>query len=469
MTTTSLLDRLAQRLGHNHVLTDYDLMAPYLAEERGNYASRALAILRPKDTFDVAASVKECAEAGVAIVPQGGNTGLVGGTVSTQNQIILSLSRLNRVRGINPANRAMTVEAGCILSQIQSAADEQGLLFPLSMASEGSCQIGGNLATNAGGTSVLRYGNARDLVLGLEVVLSDGTVWNGLKGLRKDNTGYDLKQLFIGSEGTLGIITAATLKLFAKHHETVTAFLGLASPQAALDLLARLQDASGEQVTAFELMSRNSLEFVTGRIPGTSDPLSKPYPWYVLAEIATSRRDGAMAELMEGELARAIDMGLAVDGTLAVSLAQRQALWKLRESIPEAQKPEGASLKHDISVPVSCIPDFLERAINAATSLIPGIRPCPFGHVGDGNLHFNLSQPKDLSKADFLAARGQMAEAIHDIAASLGGSFSAEHGVGLLKLPDMMRYKQPVERDIMRRLKTALDPITLLNPGKVVE
>ncbi|MDK9721474.1 MAG: FAD-binding oxidoreductase [Rhodospirillales bacterium] len=469
MTATSLVATLQQLIGANHVLTDPADMAPYLREERGTYDSRALAVARPGTVEDVAAIVKACAQANVSIVPQGGNTGLVGGAVSRGDQIILSLGRMNRLRAIDPANRALTVEAGCTLARIQTVADEAGLHFPLSMASEGSCQIGGNLSTNAGGTAVLRYGNAKEFVLGLEVVLADGQIWNGLKALRKDNTGYDLKQLFLGSEGTLGIITAASLKLYAKPRETVTALLGIASPSAALRLLARLQGASGDQVTGFEMMARSSLDFVLRHIPGTQDPLSAAYPWYLLAEMTTSRADAGLEDLMERELASAIEEGLAEDGVIAASLAQRERLWKLRESIPEAQKHEGGSLKHDISVPISAIPEFLDRATRVVEALIPGIRPCPFGHVGDGNLHYNLTQPMGMDKQVYLANRERVSQTVHDIVQGLGGSFSAEHGVGLLKLPDMARYKSDVERDLMKRLKQAIDPGHLFNPGKVVE
>ncbi|CAA6606239.1 D-lactate dehydrogenase (Cytochrome) [Rhodospirillaceae bacterium LM-1] len=468
MTILPLVATLQQQIGPSHVLTGPADMAAYLHEERGTYESRALAVARPANAMEVAAVIATCAEAGVSIVPQGGNTGLVGGSVSRQDQIILSLGRLNRIRGVDPINKTLTVEAGCSLAQAQMAADDAGLLFPLSMASEGSCQIGGNLSTNAGGTAVLRYGNAKRFVLGLEVVLADGRIWDGLKSLRKDNTGYDLKQLFLGSEGTLGIITAATLALYAKPREIVTAFLGLDSPSAALTLLARLQEATGEQVTGFELMARRSLEFVTRHIPGARDPLSAAHPWYVLAEISTSRANAGFEELMETELAAAIGNGLVADGVVAASHAQRQQLWKLRESIPEAQKHEGGSLKHDICVPVSSIPEFLERAAKAVETALPGIRPCPFGHVGDGNLHYNLSQPEGMDKQTYLASRDSLAGIVHDIVHNLNGSFSAEHGVGLLKLPDMARYKSEVERDLMRRMKAALDPSSLFNPGKVV-
>ncbi|MBI5119572.1 MAG: FAD-binding oxidoreductase [Rhodospirillales bacterium] len=469
MTATSLVAALQQLIGTNHVLTDPADMAPFLREERGTYESWALAVARPDTVEDVAAIVKACAQANVSIVPQGGNTGLVGGAVSRGDQIILSLGRMNRLRAIDPANRALTVEAGCTLARIQTAAEEAGLHFPLSMASEGSCQIGGNLSTNAGGTAVLRYGNAKEFVLGLEVVLADGQIWNGLKALRKDNTGYDLKQLFLGSEGTLGIITAASLKMYAKPRETVTALLGIASPAAALRLLARLQDASGDQVTGFEMMARSSLDFVLRHIPGTQDPLSAAYPWYLLAEMTTSRADAGLEALMERELASAIEEGLAEDGVIAASLSQREKLWKLRESIPEAQKHEGGSLKHDISVPISAIPEFLDRATRVVEALIPGIRPCPFGHVGDGNLHYNLTQPMGMDKQAYLANRERVSQTVHDIVQNLGGSFSAEHGVGLLKLPDMARYKSDVERDLLKRLKQAIDPGHLFNPGKVVE
>lgn len=469
MTATSLVATLQNLIGAKQVLTDPADMAPYLREERGSYDSRALAVARPGTVEDVAAIVKACAEARISIVPQGGNTGLVGGAVSRGDQIILSLGRMNRLRDIDPANRALTAEAGCTLAQIQKAAEDAGLHFPLSMASEGSCQIGGNLSTNAGGTAVLRYGNAKEFVLGLEVVLADGRIWNGLKALRKDNTGYDLKQLFLGSEGTLGIITAANLKLYAKPKETVTALLGIASPSAALQLLTRLQNASGEQVTGFEMMARSSLDFVLRHIPGTHDPLDVPHCWYLLVEMTTSRADAGLEDLMEHELASAIEEGLAEDGVIAASLSQREKLWKLRESIPEAQKHEGGSLKHDISVPVSAIPEFLERATQAVEALIPGLRPCPFGHVGDGNLHYNLTQPVGMDKQAYLANREHVAQTVHDIVHDLGGSFSAEHGVGLLKLPDMARYKTAIERDLMKHLKEALDPGYLFNPGKIVE
>jgi D-lactate dehydrogenase (cytochrome) len=468
MNATALLERLSRIVGPSHLLTGPGDMAAYLAEERGSYQSQALAVARPATAEEVAAVVCACAETGVSIVPQGGNTGLVGGAVAKADQIILSLSRLNRVRALDPINKTLIVEAGCPLAQVQAAADQAGLYFPLSMASEGSCQIGGNLSTNAGGTAVLRYGNAREFVLGLEVVLADGRVWNGLKGLRKDNTGYDLKQLFLGAEGTLGIITAATLKLHAKPKEIVTAFLGAPSPKAVLTLLSRLQEASGEQVTACELIARTSLDFVTKHIPGTRDPLNAPHPWYVLTEIASSRADAGLEVVMERELERAIQDGLMGDGVVATSLAQRESLWKLRESIPEAQKHEGGSLKHDISVPVSAIPEFLDRATQAVTALLPGIRPCPFGHIGDGNLHYNLSQPVGMDKQAYLSHRARLAEAVHDIVQDLQGSFSAEHGVGLLKLPDMARYKSEVERALMRKVKSAIDPKNLFNPGKVV-
>lgn len=469
MTATSLVATLQQLIGTNYVLTDPADMAPYLREERGSYDSRALAVARPGRVEDVAVIVKACAQVNVSIVPQGGNTGLVGGAVCHGDQIILSLGRMNRLRAIDPANRTLIAEAGCTLAQIQTAAEDAGLHFPLSMASEGSCQIGGNLSTNAGGTAVLRYGNAKEFVLGLEVVLADGQIWNGLKALRKDNTGYDLKHLFLGSEGTLGIITAASLKLYAQPRETVTALLGIASPAAALQLLTRLQGASGDQVTGFEIMARSSLDFVLRHIPGTQDPLSAAYPWYLLVEMTTSRADAGLEALMERELAGAIEEGLAQDGVIACSLTQREKLWKLRESIPEAQKHEGGSLKHDISVPISAIPEFLDRATRAVEALIPGLRPCPFGHVGDGNLHYNLTQPVGMDKQAYLAHREQVAQTVHDIVQGLGGSFSAEHGVGLLKLPDMARYKTAIERDLMKRLKQALDPRHLFNPGKVVE
>ena len=468
--TDGLLARAAERLGTGAVIAEPGDMEPYLTERRGTYHGKAAAILRPADTQGVAEAVRLCTEAGIAIVPMGGNTGLVGGAVAedAERQIVLSTERLTAVREIDAANNTMTVEAGVILADAQAAAREAGRLFPLSLAAEGSCRIGGNLSTNAGGVHVLRYGNARELVLGLEVVLPDGRVWDGLKGLRKNNTGYDLKQLFLGAEGTLGIITAAVLKLSALPERSVTVFAGLPSPTDALSLLTRTRAALGERVSAFEIVSRRSLEFALRHVERVRDPLSDSHPWYVLIEAASSRADAGLEEAAEAALAEALEAEEVADAAVAQSEGQAADFWHLREAISDAQKPEGASLKHDISVPVSALPAFIDRTVAACQARLPGIRPVIFGHLGDGNLHFNLSQPKGMAPDDFFALREAFSALVHDNVEAMGGSISAEHGIGIMKRDEMAARKQAVEMDLMRAVKRAIDPDNRMNPGKVI-
>lgn len=443
-------------------------MEPYLAEERGRFHGRCAAVVRPASVEEVSQVVQVCAMAGIPIVPQGGNTGLVGGAVPADG-IILSTSRLNRIRALDPINRTITVDAGVILSEVQAAADAADALFPLSLAAEGSCQIGGNLATNAGGIAVLRYGNARDLVLGLEVVLPDGRVWEGLRGLRKDNTGYDLKQLFLGSEGTLGIITAAVLKLFPKPRVVETVLAAVPSAEAVLELFHRTTGAMGDALTAFEFMQRICVDFCLRHIPGVSDPFGEVHPCYVLMRLSSPRADDPLRDAVEAMLADAFEAGIVTDAVVAANETQAQALWRLRESIPEAQKYEGGSVKHDVSVPVSAVAAFLEVATAACAELISDIRVCAFGHVGDGNIHFNLSQPVGMDKDAFLGRWEELERVVYDIAWEMNGSFSAEHGVGQLKRNALARYKSPVELALMRTIKAALDPHAIMNPGKIVD
>ncbi len=464
------LQRIAAAAGPGGALTDPADIAPYLAEERGLFRGATALVARPADTEAVAAVVRACAEAGVAVVPQGGNTGLVGGAVPPENgaAVLLNLGRMRRIRALDPVEMTATVEAGCVLAEVQRAAADAGCLFPLSLGAEGSCQIGGNLATNAGGVNVLRYGNARDLVLGLEVVLPDGRVWNGLKRLRKDNTGYDLKQLFIGAEGTLGVITAAVLRLFPAPAETATALAAVEDLDAVLPLLARLRAASGDTVTAFELIPRLGLEMGARHVSGVADPFAAPHAQYCLIELASARPDGGLRDVLEDALSAAIAEGAVSDAVIAASLEQRAGLWRIREALPEAQKHEGGSIKHDVSVPVAAVPDFIRAATAAVTAAMPGIRPVPFGHVGDGNIHFNLSQPPAMDRAAFLAEWERMNRIVHDIVAAMDGSISAEHGIGRLKRAELAHYGDPVALDLMRRLKAALDPQGIMNPGKIV-
>jgi FAD/FMN-containing dehydrogenase len=461
------LDTLVSRIGRAHVLTEAADMAGHLVEERGLYRGTALAVVRPRDTAEVAFVVGECARAGVPVVAQSGNTGLTGGGVP-YGGIVLSLARLDRVREVDAVNATMTVEAGCILKTVQEAAGAADCLFPLSLASEGSCRIGGNISTNAGGTGVLRYGNTRDLVLGLEVVLGDGRVWDGLKGLRKDNAGYDLKNLFIGSEGTLGIVTAAVLKLYPKPKTRATAFIGCASGRAALTLFERLRQGAGDTLTAFEYMNRFGLEIVLKHAGGAVRPLAGDHHAYALIELSSPQADADLQGALETVLGAAIEEELVEDATIGASEAQNGALWRLREELSDVQKFEGGSIKHDVSVPVSRVADFIEAASAACEAEMADLRVCAFGHVGDGNIHFNLSQPVGMDKAAFLAEWERFNRIVHDIVASMNGSIAAEHGVGLIKRDELLLYKDPVAVDLMRTIKRALDPHDILNPGKVV-
>ena len=459
-----LVSELAGIAGPENVLTAAADLAPYLVDWRGRYRGAARCVVRPGNAGEVAAVVRACVAAGVAIVPQGGNTSLCGAATpdDTGGAVIVALGRLNRIVSVDPKNDTISVEAGCTLAAVQEAAHAAGRMFPLSLAAEGSCQIGGNLSTNAGGVQVLRYGNTRDLTLGLQVVLPDGEIWDGLRGLRKDNTGYDLKHLFIGAEGTLGIITAAVLKLFPLPRTQTTCWLNLASPAAAVDLLNRAKSAFDARLTAFELVSEPALALVMRHIPGAVRPTGES-PWYVLAEFSDAPPD----EVAEWLAAR-IEAGEAADGVVATSEAQAQRLWALRENISEAQKIEGLSIKHDVAVPVSRIADFLSTADAALAVAFPGIRVVAFGHVGDGNLHYNLSQPDLQDNAAFITSQPEVNRIVHDAVDALGGSISAEHGIGQLKREELLRYKSPVEIALMRSLKQALDPRGLLNPGKIL-
>lgn len=465
------LARLKEIVGPKGVVDDANDMAPYLVERRDLYRGRTPLVLKPASTAELSALMKIAHETGTKIVPQGGNTGLVGGQIPFESgeEIVLSLARMNRVLALDAENNTLTVEAGVTLAAAQAAAEAAGRLFPLSLASEGSCQIGGNLSTNAGGTAVLRYGNARELVLGLEVVLADGRIWSALTGLRKDNTGYDLKQLFLGSEGTLGIIAAAVLKLFPKPRAVETAFAAVPDVASAVSLLRLAEEKAGGLVTGFELMPRIGIDFVTKHLPDAVDPLAAPSPWYVLIELSSGGEDDALRIALETALGAAMEKGLVADAALARSETQRADFWRLRESMSDVQRLEGGSIKHDVSVPVSAVAEFIARATAAVEARLPGIRPVPFGHVGDGNIHFNLSQPPSADKAAYLARWDEMSAIVHGIVRELGGSISAEHGVGRMKRDEIAATKSPVEIELMRTLKRALDPKNILNPGKVVK
>lgn len=463
----AVLDRLKDAVGAKGFSTDPAEIAPYLEEWRGKYQGRTPLLLKPAMTAEVSAILGIAQENETPIVTQGGNTGLVGGQIPFHDEVLLSTKRLNQMSAVDGRGMTLTAEAGVTLGQVRRAADENNLLFPLSLASEGSCTIGGNIATNAGGTHVLRYGMTRALVLGLQVVLPGGAVLDMLRSLAKDNSGYDLKQMFIGSEGTLGVITAATLKLFPKPEVSVTAFAAVPSPAAALKLLGALQARTGGILSAFELIPRIALDLVTRHITGARDPLSTPSPWYVLME-ATGGRESNLATCFEAGLADAVTGGMASDAVVASSHAQAAALWKLREGISESQRREGASIKHDIAVPVAAIPDFLARATPVVEALMPGARAVSFGHLGDGNLHFNFSAPLGGDHAAFLARWDEVQRAVHDMVQEFGGSISAEHGIGAMKVASLPRYKCHAELDAMRALKAAFDPRNILNPGKTV-
>ena len=461
-----LTEQLKAIVGAAGFTSDNEDLQPHLQEWRDSWHGKTLLMVSPDSTEQVSALVRACSEAGTAIVPQGGNTGLCGGAIpdSSGKQVLLSLSRLNQIRSITAQNFSLVAEAGCILENIQSTADAAGLFFPLSLAAEGSCQIGGNLSTNAGGINVLRYGTARDQALGLEVVLADGTIWNGLRSLRKDTAGYDLKQLFIGAEGTLGIITAACLRLYPAIKNANTVLLALPSAANAVEALAILRDELADQLQAFELIPQRAIRYVLRHIPSNKFPLGLESPWYVLLETSNIE----MNEALESRLMALHERGLVSDIVIAKSRTEANDLWRLRHAISEAQKMEGASLKHDVSVPVNKVGEFLEAAEIAVHRQMPGVRAVPFGHVGDGNIHFNLSQPKKWSAEAFLAEQERLAEVVYDVVDSFGGSISAEHGIGQAKREHLQHYRGETEIRLMRAVKTALDPANIMNPGKVI-
>ncbi len=467
---TAALASIREAVGPAGVVDDAADRDAYLVDERRLYRGEAALIVRPANTAEVARVLTICHAAGLGVVPQGGNTGYCGGATpdDASNQVLVVMDRMNRVRQVDPVGFTMVAEAGVVLARAQAAAADHELLFPLSMGSEGSCQIGGTLATNAGGLAVLKYGTARDLVLGLEVVLPDGRVVDTLTSLRKDNTGYDLKSLFMGAEGTLGIITAAVLKLFPAPRSRQTALLAVADADAACRLLGRARRESGDQVTSFEYIARSSLELVLDYVDGTSDPFDQPYDHYVLVELSGAQSEQALRDITEAVLMRGLEDGDIVDGIIAESGQQRDRLWRLRESIPEAEKHDGGSVKHDVSVAIDRIPEYLARAPGVLAAA-GEFRLSVFGHIGDGNLHYNVLAPAGTDAADFRRERGEaVSTAVHDLAVAMGGSFSAEHGVGKLKKAALAAYKDPVALDVMRSVKAALDPDGRMNPGKVL-
>jgi D-lactate dehydrogenase (cytochrome) len=462
-----LIERFAAIVGDKHAVTEAADVAPYVSEDRNLFHGYSPLVLRPGSTAEVAAICRLATLTRIALVPQGGNTGLVGGQTPIGGEVMVSMRRMDKVREIDLESNTMTVETGMVLQNAQARAAEVDRLFPLSLGAEGSCTIGGNLSTNAGGTAALAYGVAREMALGLEVVLADGRILNGLSKLKKDNTGYDLRNIFIGAEGTLGIITAATLKLFPKPRAVETAFVGLKSPDDALKLLGVSQREAAGTLTSFELIAEIAVDFSVRHGIGIRHPLQGRHPWYVLMELSSPRDDAR--DTLEAILARGMEEGVVDDAVIAASLSQRLAFWKLREEISAAQKPEGGSIKHDISVPVAAVPAFIAEANDAVVKLIPGARPVPFGHLGDGNIHYNVSQPKDGgSTEDFMARWHDVNAVVFDIVLRMGGSISAEHGIGQLKAGDLPGVKDAVAIDLMRSLKTMLDPLNILNPGKVL-
>jgi FAD/FMN-containing dehydrogenase len=462
----ALVQQFVELLGSAYVLTHASDTQSYLTESRELFQGQAFAVLRPLTVSDVSSVVKLCLDAKVSISPQGGNTGLVGGQ-TPKSGIVISLSRMNKIHSVDAINGTITVDAGATLQSVQEAAAQIGCLFPLSLASQGSCQIGGNIASNAGGTAVLRYGNMRDLVLGLEVVLPDGRIWNGLRSLRKDNAGYDLKQLFIGSEGTLGIITKAVLKLHPAIKSSVTAFVGLDSAEAALQFFQRTKNEAAEMLSAFELMPRFGLEMVVQHMGGI-DPLKEAHSFYALIELSTASSHINLNAILEPVLDDALNDNLISDAVIASSEAQSKALWSLRENMSWAQKYEGGSIKHDVSVPISKTAEFINQASILCQNKMQGIRICAFGHMGDGNIHFNLSQPIGMDKAHFLSCWTEFNRIVHDLVVSMNGSIAAEHGIGQLKRDELARYKDDVSLDLMRKIKDVIDPKKFMNPNKIV-
>jgi FAD/FMN-containing dehydrogenase len=461
-----LIARFRKIVGDKYAVTDAAEIAPYLTEERNLFHGRSPLVLRPGSTEEVSGICKLASEHRIALVPQGGNTGLVGGQTPHNGEVVVSMRRLDKIRDIDTASNTMTCEAGVVLQVAQQRASEVDRLFPLSLGAEGSCTIGGNLSTNAGGTTALAYGVAREMALGIEVVLADGRILNTLSKLKKDNTGYDLRNLFIGAEGTLGFITAATLKLFPKPRAVETAFVGLKSPAQALKLLSIAQNEAAGTLTSFELLSDIAVDFSIRHGIDIRDPLANKHPWYVLMELS-SPRDDARATL-ESILALGLEQTIVDDAVIAANLSQRRAFWKLRDEMSAAQKPEGGSIKHDISVPVVAVPDFIEQADAAVVKLIPGARPVPFGHLGDGNIHYNVSQPIGGDGADFLARWHEVNAVVFDIVLRMGGSISAEHGIGVLKRDELPEVKDKVAIELMRAIKAMLDPHGIMNPGKVL-
>ena len=470
MTDDALLSRFAAIVGERHAISDASEIAPHLVESRGLYKGASPLLLKPGSVDEVSAILALASETGTPIVPQGGNTGHVGGQAPRPegHDLILSLERMNRIREVDPVANILVAEAGCILADVHKVAGEVNRMFPLSLASEGSCRIGGNLSTNAGGTAVLAYGNMRQLCLGLEVVLPTGEIWNGLRRLKKDNTGYDLRDLFIGAEGTLGIITAAVLKLYPQPRGHQVGFAGLASPEAALRLFDLATQRCGTALTGFELMPRIGIEFTTKHIPGVRDPLPSPHDWYVLIDISTSDSEDSARAMIEALMAEGYEAGLIEDAVIAGSVAQQQALWHMRESMSAAQKPEGGSIKHDVSVPVSQIPTFMEEARQAVLSAMPGARICAFGHMGDGNIHYNISQPVGANTKAFIGRWREINAIVHGIVLAHGGSISAEHGIGQLKRDELATVRGGIEMELMHRIKRAFDPAGIMNPGKVL-
>ena len=466
----AVIERLKAAVGPAGYIEAPEEIAPYVKSWRGNWVGRSPLLVRPASTAEMAEVVRICAETDTAIVPQGGNTGLTYGSQpgKAMNEVIVSTMRMKAIRAVDLDNDTITVEAGVVLQEIQRKAAELNRLFPLSLGAEGTCQIGGNISTNAGGIQVLRYGNMRNLVLGLEVVLPDGRVWDGLRGLRKDNTGYDLKHLFIGGEGTLGIVTAAVLKLFPRPTEAQTAFVGLASAEASVAFLAHMRQALGESVTSFELISRPTIDLLLAGVPGHSDPFAAPHPWYVLTEVTGQGEAGSLAEPLAGAIEAALERGLLDDAVIAQSGDQSRKLWRMREDLPFGVQAAGGAITHDVSVPLSRLPDFIRRADAAMGAAFPGVRFCCFGHVGDGNMHYNPVRPTGMSSAAYAAETPRVNKIVHDIVVDLGGSISAEHGIGVMRREENLRYKSAVEIDLMAAVKRALDPQGIMNPGKVV-
>ena len=463
------LQKLKKTLGPKGWIEDKEIIEPYLVEERGLFIGKSSLLLKPQNTEEVSKILKLCNEHNIKVVPQGGRTGLCGGTIPSENgkEIMLSLERMNNIKELNEENFTITVEAGCILNNIQNIADEKNFLFPLSLASEGSCTIGGNISTNAGGINVLRYGMARDLVLGIEVVLANGEIWNNLISLRKDNRGYDLKQLFIGSEGTLGIITSAVLKLFPAPRNIETALFAIPNPDAAIELLGLARNASADLLNAYELVSRVGMEMVIKNIPGAKEPLKEKYKWYILIEFSSSSKNN-LRQQIEDLFELALNKNIVLDGVIAESTQQRKELWTLRDGLNEAQKPEGGSIKHDISVPINNVSKFIYSASKCVEEFIPNSRVVAFGHIGDGNIHFNISQPLKQDKKEFLNKWTDVNKLVFDIVKNLDGSFSAEHGIGKLKREELQNYNPTIEINLMKSIKSSFDPNNILNPGKVL-